>query len=69
MPVAQNGDQFAAPDGIADDHVGQARDADAGHRKLENGFGIVGDDIAVDMHDADAVVGVERPAAQDRAGW
>ena len=66
MPFAQNGNQFAASDGVANNDVGQAGNADPGHRQLQYGLGIVGDDIAVDMDNTDSIVGIERPAAQDR---
>ena len=66
VPVGENGHQAAAADRGTDHHVGQARDANPGQRQLQHGFGIVGGDVAADMDDADAIVGVEGPAPQRR---
>ena len=65
VPVGQDRHQFATPNGLADNDIGQAGDANAGNRQLQHGFRIVGDDVTVDMHDPDAIVSIERPAAQD----
>ena len=50
--------------GVADDDVGQTRDADAGDSQLQHRLRRIGDHVAADMDDADALVSVEGPTAQ-----
>ena len=64
MPVGQHRNQLPAADGVTDNDVGQASDADAGDGQLQHGFRCIGGDIAADVHDPYAFFGVKRPAPQ-----